>query len=338
MFFVLLSLSFEANAKCHSRFTNPITDICWKCILPISIGDFSVGKGFAPAKRDTKNPKTPICACRKEGFELPVPGITLGFWEPARMVDITRTPYCMVGLGLELQTEDVRKKGSYYRAYGNRRVHDSYYHLHYYIYPLIYWLELLTDLICLEPSTFDVAYLSELDPTWHDDKLQTLLNPEVFLFANPLAQAACSADCAMASVSTASDSLFWCAGCYGNMYPWGGWNADHVGGVQNSSLLTTRILAKMHRVGLAKDTTTSDNTIINGNICKKRTALTIKKSQYKLQMLYPKSSASLSSNDGPIGCWPLGLSDMMYSEFKEYPWDGEDWSYLIWRKSTCCAF
>ncbi|MGV2433268.1 MAG UNVERIFIED_CONTAM: TraU family protein [Rickettsiaceae bacterium] len=55
--------------------------------------------------------------------------------------------------------------------------HNSYYHLHYYVYPLIYWLELITDLLCLESASFDVAYMSELDPTWNDDKLQTLLNP-----------------------------------------------------------------------------------------------------------------------------------------------------------------
>ena len=31
------------------------------------------------------------------------------------------------------------------------------------------------------------------------------------------------------------------------------------------------------------------------------------------------------------------LSDMAYSSFKEYPYDGQDWGYLVWRKSNCCA-
>jgi conjugal transfer pilus assembly protein TraU len=47
-------------------------------------------------------------------------------------------------------------------------------------------------------------------------------------------------------------------------------------------------------------------------------------------MVNPKSSS-----DG-LGCWPLGLSDMLYSSFKEYPYDGQDWGYLIWRKTNCC--
>ena len=329
---IYIPISANASVTCKGRFVNPISDICWSCLLPISIGDLKFGGGMSPAKRDTKNPSSPLCACSKGHQPIPIPGISLGFWEPARMVDVTRTPYCMVGLGgLQLGPNDIRKTGTYNRSYGDRVANNSFYHLHYYIYPLIYWLELITDLICLEQTTFDVAYLSELDPTWNDEKLQTLLNPEVFLFANPIAQAACVIDCGSATVDIASDNLFWCSGCWGNMYPWGGANADHVGGVQNSSLLTTRILAKMHRIGLAQSTSTTDASI-NGKICGKQTALKIKKSQYKLQMVYPKSTS------GPIGCWPLGMSDMAYSAFKEYPYDGQDWSYVIWRKRNCCAF
>jgi conjugal transfer pilus assembly protein TraU len=49
---------------------------------------------------------------------VPIPGITLVYSEPVRMVDITRTPYCMVGLGgLQLGANEVRKQGGYNRAY-----------------------------------------------------------------------------------------------------------------------------------------------------------------------------------------------------------------------------
>ena len=37
-----------AMVPCHGRFVNPITDICWSCILPISIGSISTGKGLSP--------------------------------------------------------------------------------------------------------------------------------------------------------------------------------------------------------------------------------------------------------------------------------------------------
>ena len=328
---IILPISANASVTCKGHFVNPITDVCWGCLLPISIGGFEIGKGVTPKKRDIKNPTSPVCACSKLGQPIPIPGISIGFWEPVRLVDVTRTPYCMVNLGGIALGNDAKKISSYARGYDKRATHSSFYHLHYYVYPLIYWLELITDFMCLEQSTFDVAYMSEFDITWNDSKLQSLLNPEAILFGNPLAQAACGLDGASATATTAIDSMFWCAGCLGNMYPFSGANADHVGGVQNSSLLTTRIISKMHRIGLAQETSTTDASI-NGGICRKSRALKIKKSQYKLQMTNPKSSS-----DG-IGCWPLGLSDMAYSAFKEYPYDGQDWGYLIWRKKNCCLF
>ncbi|RYE27417.1 MAG: sex pilus assembly [Sphingobacteriaceae bacterium] len=332
MLSILTSNSAAANLTCKGHFVNPVTDICWSCLLPISIGNFKTDKGILPKKRDTKNPSMPVCLCSKNN--IPTPGVSIGFWEPARLVDVTRTPYCMTNLGGMQVGNDTRKISSYNRSYNDNYKHSSFYHVHYYIYPLIYWLELITDFVCLEKSTFDVAYMSEFDVTWNDEKLQALLNPEALLFGNPIAQASCAFDCAASTVDLPLDNMFWCAGCWGNMYPLSGANADHVGGVQNSSLLVTRILAKMHRVGLAQETSTDENTRFpqgGGKLCRKTRAMRVKKSQYKLQMVNPKSTAN------GIGCWPLGLSDLIYSSFKEYPYDGQDWGYLIWRKRNCCA-
>ena len=60
-------------------------------------------------------------------------------------------------------------------------------------------MELLTDMACLEQSSFDIAYVTEIDPLWQDDVLTALINPEVALFANPIAQVACAADCGAAT-------------------------------------------------------------------------------------------------------------------------------------------
>ena len=89
---IIIPTSVFGSVSCQSRFVNPITDVCWSCLLPISIGQaIKVGGGMSPAKRDTKNPASPLCACSKGGQPIPIPGITLGFWEPARMVDVTRS-------------------------------------------------------------------------------------------------------------------------------------------------------------------------------------------------------------------------------------------------------
>ena len=103
----------------------------------------------------------------------------------------------------------------------------------------------------------DIAWMSELDPAWLDDELSFLLNPEAALFANLPAQAACAADCAAASTGLSVDSLFWCAGCQGGMYPATGNVQAHVGGVQASLLAAQRFLYLLHRRGIALGTSGS---------------------------------------------------------------------------------
>ena len=324
---MLQHVTIYAEKSCAGKFINPITDICWSCILPITIGGDKVGikiPGSGAKGRDTKNPSALVCMCNKIG--VPTPGVPIGFWEPTRLIEITRTPYCLVGLGgIEIMKDKKR-----IAAITDTDSHYSYYHLHYYVYPLIYWLELITDFVCLESGTWDLAYMSEFDPTWNDDKLHCLLNPEVFLFGNPIAQAACAVDCSFANTSFPKDGLFWCAGCLGNMYPWVGYNIDHHGGVKTSALLATRIIAKMHRIGLAKQTST-DSSKYDGPLCKKSYCPKIKKSQYKLQMAYPKYIK------GGYSCVPLGMTDLLYGADKEFPMKGQDWVYVLWRKINCCA-
>jgi conjugal transfer pilus assembly protein TraU len=73
---------------------------------------------------------------------------------------------------------------------------------------VFYLFELLTDLVCVEKHKFDVAFLTEFDPFWNRDEFSLLQNPEAILFGNPVAQAACIADCAKTSFGFGFDSLF----------------------------------------------------------------------------------------------------------------------------------
>jgi conjugal transfer pilus assembly protein TraU len=54
----------------------------------------------------------------------------------------------------------------------------------------------------LEQSSFDVAYLTELDPMWHDDERTFIFNPDAALFGNLPARAACAAGCAAATADS----------------------------------------------------------------------------------------------------------------------------------------
>ena len=313
-----------ADGKCVGRFMNPITDVCWSCIFPISIGGIKINN----RGRDTDNPKSPVCLCNRGN--IPVPGITLGFWEPIRLIEITRTPYCLVSMG-GVKVRGGKNQGGFTKAHGSGEYKKtSFYHVHYYASPLIYWLNLLTDFGCLEEGGMDLAYMSELDPAHNNDKVANFMNPEVFLTANPIAIASCSLDCVKANLSLPIDSMFWCAGCLGSMYPFSGHVQGHIGGVQASSLLATRAIAKMHRLGMARRTATDDGSI-DGKLCKTELALKIPKSQYKLQMTYP-----IANSKGGFACNPLGMADILYNSGKEFPYKGEDFVYLLWRKRNCC--
>jgi len=134
---ICIPVTSEANFTCSGRFVNPITDICWSCLMPISIGSVKLASGSGAKNRDTKNPASPLCICNRN--QIPIPGVAVGFWEPARLVDVTRTPFCMTNLGgLQISSSDMTKISSYQRGYGKHIAHRSFYHLHYYIYPFRY--------------------------------------------------------------------------------------------------------------------------------------------------------------------------------------------------------
>ncbi len=39
----------SADSACEGRFVNPITDICWSCIFPLSLGSIKVSQGSPAA-------------------------------------------------------------------------------------------------------------------------------------------------------------------------------------------------------------------------------------------------------------------------------------------------
>lgn len=320
----IFSVPSIASNLCHGKFANPITDVCWSCLFPITIGSATVFSGGQP---DTTNPSLPICTCPMVPTGVRI-GISLGFWEPMALVDVTRHPYCMVNLGgLQLASEQFGAEGEVDNSEPSQG--GSFYFVHWYKFPLMYWLNLLTDLFCVEKGDLDIAYLTELDPTWHDDELTFLLNPEALLFGNLIAQAACSADSIASLMSLPIDSLFWCAGSQGSMYPLNGFVQEHIGGVQASTLLTERMTYKMHREGLLWDSIGQNSPAL----CYQYPSPIIPKSRYRYQMINPIPTAS----GGEDGCHPFGHTTTLWGSLHEYPYAGEDFGYLVWRKRNCCA-
>jgi conjugal transfer pilus assembly protein TraU len=322
IFIVTFFVSFNlyADDTCHGEWVDPINDVCWSCLFPITIGSMTVVSGEEP---DTDNPSSPVCAC---GTPVPRIGITTGFWEPIAMTDVTRTPFCMVNMGgLQLDMGDSFAQGTQETA--NSDQNNSFYYVHWYTYPLIFWLDIITNVLCVETGDFDIAYLTELDPTWTDDELAFLLNPEAMMFENPIAQASCASDSIAASVGLPIDSLFWCAGSQGGMYPLDGNVQEHVGGVQASTLLTERMAYKLHRPPTFLLDSVPEN---SPTLCYEYPNPIIPKSRYRYQMVNPLPTT------GSGGCHPFGETTSVWGSGHEYPVDGEDFGYVLFRKRNCC--
>lgn len=318
---VLCTCVRAQTSPCHGRLTNPITDICWSCLFPLTIGNQTIVTG---RHADTKNPSNPVCRCpANPGVRL---GLSLGYWEPVSLVDVTRTPFCFTSLGgMQLPMGDFFPQGV---ETVSADIHQGFYHVHWYRYPLIILLNLLTEATCMDDGSWDVAYLTELDPSWTDDHLAFLLAPETLAFANPIAQASCAGDAIAASTKHAIDAMPWCLGAQGSAYPLTGTVAGHAGGVEASTLLTERLAFKLHRELLLKDSSTK----AGKSLCREHFREILPKSRYRYQMVYP-----VAASEEPMGCKPFGHTTLDWGMGREFPYKGEDFGYLVWKKRNCCA-
>lgn len=305
------SLSFAKS--CTGHFVNPVT-ICWKCLFPLTIGHSEVVK--SRDLKDTANPSSPIGLC---GSRI---GLNIGFWEPFSLVDVTDTPYCLVNLGGHKLNLGI-KQGHGGKLPDGLGRSNAFYHVHWYKFPLMSWLNLITSAGCFEGGDFDVAYMTELDPQWKDSAMSFVINPEAILFANPIAQASCAAD--SLSSTTAKwplDSLFWCAGAQGSMYPLDGHINAPISPAQSALLLAERLNFKLHR-----DLLIEDSTPINGNVCLAHRYPMLPKSRYRYE---PVNQVQ----DGKH-CYPLGFSTLGWESGKIKADSPEQYGFLLWRKRNC---
>ena len=311
---------------CTGHFVNPITDVCWDCLFPLTLGSVPLFTGGEP---DAPNPASPICLCPAPPPLFFRPGLEVGFWEPVRLEDVTARPFCFpnlggidipVGIGAPTQA----------RAITSEADNNTGYHVHWYIYPVMYWLELLTDFLCLEEASFDIGYITELDPTWNDDQLSEIEFPDTYLFDNPIATAACAVDCVGASLTgQANPDLFWCAGCQGTMYPVEGHIVGENSQVNGSLLAGERLAFKLHRLLLA------DGTMGDAAVCQKYPMPIMDKRQYRFQMVNPTSVPAPIAN---LTCPAIGVGSILWETARVVPAVGEDLGFLIWRKRNCCSF
>jgi len=372
---VCLSNSDAVGLTCQGRFLNPITDICWSCLFPMFIGPipmvFNIGnqkggtiidddKIIPPALPLVNSGRMPAgtCTCLERSPILPI-GLMMSYYEPSRFVDVTRSPFCMVGLGgidLSAGLSGLLPAPGYGDEKHGLETQSSFYQVHWFMDPIMAILGIIDTGCNLGISkSIDLMFMSEVDPTWNDDSLSMIFSPEVVLFSSVPAQLACGVDCIgsslpnipsdntllvpapyyvrptmptnPASASNPSKFLFWCGGCQGSLYPLDGNNTDSAYPIQSSILSAEKVTGLVHRMGL-EDMTTGLFGMCNNLM----PDMFMDKSEWKYSIGFPVPQTAYS----PSCCNAFGETDALWNSGASFPYTGEDFSYVMYHERDCC--
>ncbi|MCY3974444.1 MAG: TraU family protein [Simkaniaceae bacterium] len=312
LFFLLPALNF-------ATIFNPVTDICWRCLFPLKVS----GQNVTPSHTDAIGGKAKIfCHCKGGVVGLPV-----SYFAPAKICEVTVTPYRLVAFDINLSGKGMTKRG-YVKATGSGHF-ESVRHVHLYEYPVLALFDCAEAFLCAgeKATTADItlSYMSEFDPFWLKDSWNNVLYPHGLIYGSALAQATCISDCIATTANKPIDKLSFCAGCQGSLFPYGGFIPYATGAVQASSLLVHRVLAKLHYLQLLRS-------YPKGKYCKKKKSTFPPKSSYKMQIAKPVKQ-STSTEQCPF----LGASEVKWGVRKTYPGKGEEFVYVIFARHACCV-
>lgn len=314
------------------------TRLCKTCYLPIVIGPVPVGDRRSVPLDDV----LPTCMCPGRIFGMVTPGLRAAMWQPTHAMEMVRSPFCSPLLGGQLTSAGQAGAAAKLRLQGGGgRVQPgdsgglqgaaeqdpgSYYNMHYLAFPVGVVTDLVKDAMCVSEmggTAIDVAYLSEIDPTWNNDELALFTHPEAVLFTSLPAIAACMADAVASSVYQPLMPLFWCAGAQGHMYPLSG-NSSQKGVADATSHGATRGLAALHRRMIAQKTYNF------AAVCRDHPDPLFPKLQYKMQTFYP--IPELARNH-----WAGASTFTWLGGQVSIPGVGEDFVYVKWEWQACCT-
>ncbi|MCQ1060277.1 TraU family protein [Photobacterium sp. ZSDE20] len=340
LIFLSLFLSSNVHAsmsdQCPSSdyFGGLVSDVCWSCIIPISL--FGGLLGDAPDGAYDSF----LCSC-KDDLGIPMPGFNAGFFQPDQILELSNVPYCSPTLGgVQLSSDYVHIANSSHNkdtinSFAARVESEPLVQMHYnYLAnPIMKMMNVLMIPECdKSPGVvdLDIMFMSPLTIEWYDDMLSMLLQPDAIAFANPIGAAACMVDCGETMVrGKASERNWHCAGCEGSLYPLtGNATGSSDNPIRTAALLSQRAIAKSHRLGLSPLTMGKDA------MCEYVYTPTIPKPQYKMQIAFPfKQSASNQKC-----CHPLGENWMKYGLGRIAPGGGKDSTivYNVFRYTDCC--
>ena len=288
-------------------------------VFPIKIGGVTIAT-FAGLEDFTVTSLSPVCVCPNP---FPRIGLKLSMWEPKAFLEVTNIPGCFPSLGFGVTLPTPRGQFGFGSSAGGDEGTHSY-NFHYIKVNPLLLLELFQDFVCMSKgSSYDIGWITEVDPTWNSDRWVGILNPEAILVANPIAQMACILDAGASTLGFPLDFLFWCAGSWGSIYPFSA-NSNQADEPSGAFLIATRSIAKLHRQlmlwGGVGDTA----------LCQEYPMPIMMKSQYSLLPVYPVPFPTRI---------PIGRTTLLWATGQETPVvNKHNWVMVLYRKRDCCAF
>jgi len=298
-------------------------------VFPIRIGGVKIAGGVS-LQRDVRipyPPPSPVCMCWRTiaGIPVPLPGIIIGYYAPLATMEIVKMPGCFPTFSLELPLPgNVGGDGS-----DDDAASSSYFEAHYIKFNVLELLNIFADIACtFSPSSsgIDIGWITEYDPSWHDESISAFLTPETLLFANPVAQIACSADSAANVIGYDIDVLYWCSGG-ASVFPLSGF-AGTTSFIRAASLDSAKMLFKMSRQGLLWDTTGVH--MVSGS-CMALPSPIWQKSNFSQFPIYPGFFPKR---------FPIGMTDAIWGSLINLPVPTKEGFFVfqIYQKRDCCAF
>ncbi|MDL1978027.1 MAG: TraU family protein [Deltaproteobacteria bacterium] len=324
IFLCLLTNIDSAKAKCEGELINPM-DVCWQCIFPIKIGGQKMGSASQPDNPDCPA-KEVLCACQYGEYERY--GVTFAMWEPARLIETVKDPWCFPSLDMDLgdssgggsSSSDAELRGGT-ESMGNQEVTRTFAQAHYWGFYAYQMMEEDINKSCWEDTGYKLLYMTEIDPLWNDDYTAALIMPEATLFTDKDIQLSCMVDSISSNLWLSSPILFWCMGSWGSAYPMTGHNNDE-DYVQANNGIAARMLYKMAR----------ENMLLDPGVllCYAVSTPIWIKWHYRMQIAQPTSHWT---------CYQIGASGILWAYEKNPAFSdgGDNFTFILFRKRSCCA-
>ncbi len=304
-------------AACTNKsFLDPITDIDWDCIFPMSIAGIPIDMGEHPPD-DTDNEFYCYCSDRYlAGYGFPIQ-----YWEPALIVDTVADAWCFPAIGADMSSDtDKNLSGSLNTSIGQGDANHAFQQYHIYDYPVWSILGMFLDDSCMESSAaFDIAMVSEIRPDWSDDFTAMAIYPETALMGNEAAVLACIADAVATTVQEPIDALYWCMGAWGLTYPMTG-NITSKDYVEANAGIAARALYVNSRDLLLEDRAADK--------CESLYLPIWIKSHWRLQEVRPMVDDH---------CHVIGEPGLLWDWAKDPPGFSDNFSWVVFRKVDCCV-